>query len=105
MLLVLFGNSPTAPLPLKLVRLFCRGLGAALLLLSALVLGHVSAVRLDKLHLGALTSRQAFQRGQAETRNVCSPVRDACCTFRLGPVCSAGRRPLTCRRPRRILGG
>jgi hypothetical protein len=57
MLLVLFGNSATAPFPLKVVRTFCRGLGGALILLSALALGHVSLLRSSGFHLEALTGR------------------------------------------------
>jgi hypothetical protein len=57
MLLLLFGNSTTAPLPLKIVRTFCRGLGGALILLSTLALGHVSFLRSGKFNLEALTGR------------------------------------------------
>jgi hypothetical protein len=57
MLIVLFGNSATAPLPLKAVRLFCRLLGAIIVLLSLFALGHVSLIRHDALNLEVFTSR------------------------------------------------
>jgi hypothetical protein len=57
LLVVLFGNSAAAPLPLKTVRWICRGLGSGLAFLSALALGHVSLIRQEGLHLDALTGR------------------------------------------------
>jgi hypothetical protein len=45
MLIVLFGNSREAPLALKAVRMVCRVLGAIVVLLSVLALGHVSLLR------------------------------------------------------------
>ncbi len=57
MLVVLFGNAATAPLALKVVRGICRLLGAALALLSALVLGHSSFVKDSGLRVDALTGR------------------------------------------------
>ncbi|MES2692227.1 MAG: RDD family protein [Verrucomicrobiota bacterium] len=55
MLLVLFGNSASVPLPLKLVRTACRALGLTLAVLSAIALGHVSAFRSSTFNLEALT--------------------------------------------------
>jgi hypothetical protein len=57
MLIVLFGNSRSAPLPLKAVRLVCRTLGAILVLLSVLALGHVSVLRKSGLQLDVFTGR------------------------------------------------
>src|SRR5687767_8623924 len=57
MLLVLFGNSATAPLPLKAVRLACRILGALIVLASLAALGHVSLVRYGALRLDVFTGR------------------------------------------------
>lgn len=59
MLLVLFGNSRTAPLPLRIVRGFCRVVGAILALGSALALGHVSLARTGALHFDVLAGRPA----------------------------------------------
>jgi uncharacterized RDD family membrane protein YckC len=59
LLLVLFGNSPTAPVALKVVRTVCRALGALLAVLSVLALGHVSLVRDQALNLDAFTGREA----------------------------------------------
>lgn len=59
LLVVLFGNSPSAPLALKAVRTVCRLLGAGLALASALALGHVSFLREGGLHVDALTGRPA----------------------------------------------
>ena len=42
MLIVLFGNAASAPIPLKAVRLGCRVLGAIIVVLSVFALGHVS---------------------------------------------------------------
>lgn len=57
MLLVVFGNSRTAPLPLKLVRLACRAIGAVVVLVSIAALGHVSLVRYGALRLDVFTGR------------------------------------------------
>jgi uncharacterized RDD family membrane protein YckC len=57
MLIVLFGNSRTAPLPLKAVRLVCRVLGAIIVFLSVLALGHVSLLRNSRLQLDVFTGR------------------------------------------------
>lgn len=59
MLLVLFGNSPAAPITMKTVRWICRGLGAVIMLLSTLILGHVSFVREGGLRVDAITGRPA----------------------------------------------
>ena len=55
MLILLFGNSRTAPLPLKIVRIACRGLGAVIVLVSIAALGHVSLVRYGALRLEVFT--------------------------------------------------
>jgi hypothetical protein len=57
MLIVLFGNATTAPIPLKAVRLGCRVLGAIIVLLSVFALGHVSLLRKSGLELEAFTGR------------------------------------------------
>lgn len=57
MLIVLFGNSPTAPVPLRIIRSVCRLLGGGIALLSVLALGHVSLLRNNALHLDAFTGR------------------------------------------------
>lgn len=57
LLVVLFGHASTAPLPLKIVRWICRGLGSLLAFASTLTLGHVSFIREGGLHLDALTGR------------------------------------------------
>ena len=58
MLIVLFGNSPGAPFPLKAVRAVCRVLGAIIVLLSVFALGHVSLLRESGLELEAFTGRE-----------------------------------------------
>jgi hypothetical protein len=58
MLVVLFGNSPGAPIPLKMVRSVCRLLGAVIIALSVLALGHVSFLRDSGLKLEAFTGRE-----------------------------------------------
>lgn len=58
MLLLLFGNSAQAPIALKVVRQICRALGAVIILLSALALGHVSLLRSTNLKLEAFTGRE-----------------------------------------------
>jgi uncharacterized RDD family membrane protein YckC len=60
MLIVLFGNASSAPIPMKAVRLFCRALGALVIVLSVLALGHVSLVRDSALNLEAFTGREAI---------------------------------------------
>lgn len=57
MLIVLFGNSSGAPLPLKAIRAVCRVLGAIVVLLSVFALGHVSLLRKSGLDLEAFTGR------------------------------------------------
>jgi hypothetical protein len=57
MLIVLFGNSPGAPLPLKAVRAACRLLGAIIVVISVFALGHVSLLRKSGLELEAFTGR------------------------------------------------
>jgi uncharacterized RDD family membrane protein YckC len=57
LLIVLFGNSPGAPIALKLVRWACRLLGATIVVLSVLALGHVSPVKTGGLELDAFTGR------------------------------------------------
>lgn len=57
MLLVLFGNSRMAPLPQKIVRFFCRGVGALLVLVSALALTQVPFLRTTALKLDVFTGR------------------------------------------------
>jgi uncharacterized RDD family membrane protein YckC len=58
MLIVLFGNARTAPLPLKAVRLACRVLGGILVVLSILALSQVSLLRKTGLKLDAFTGRE-----------------------------------------------
>jgi uncharacterized RDD family membrane protein YckC len=53
-LIVLFGGSRTSPLPLKILRWCCRPVGATLLALSALALGHSPLTRGD-LNLDVFT--------------------------------------------------
>ena len=60
MLIVLFGNAASAPIPMKAVRLFCRALGALVIVLSVLALGHVSLVRDSALNLETFTGREAI---------------------------------------------
>lgn len=57
MLVVLFGNAASAPLALIAVRWICRLLGAALALLSVLVLGHSTFLKAGGLRVDALTGR------------------------------------------------
>lgn len=57
LLIVLFGNSPDAPIAQKTLRGLCRGLGATVMLLAALALGHVSPLRPGGLQLDGLTDR------------------------------------------------
>lgn len=57
MLVVLFGNAASAPIALKAVRLFCRGLGTVVFVLSVFALGHVSLLRDRVLNLEAFTGR------------------------------------------------
>lgn len=58
MLLLLFGNSSKAPFALKIVRQICRALGAVIILISALALGHVSLLRSTGLELEIFTGRE-----------------------------------------------
>jgi hypothetical protein len=58
MLILLFGNAASAPIPMKAVRLFCRVLGALIVALSVLALGHVSLIRDSALNLEAFTGRE-----------------------------------------------
>jgi len=57
LLVVLFGNSSGAPVVLVLVRWVCRILGAVIIVLSVLALGHVSPVKTGGLELNAFTGR------------------------------------------------
>jgi hypothetical protein len=57
MLIVLFGNARSAPIPLKAVRLGCRVLGAIIAVLSVLALGQVSLLRRSGLNLEAFIGR------------------------------------------------
>jgi uncharacterized RDD family membrane protein YckC len=57
LLIVLFGNSASAPVVLKLVRTVCRLLGAILVVLSVFALGHVSPLKKAGLELSAFTGR------------------------------------------------
>lgn len=57
LLLVLLGNDTRAPFALKVARWACRGVGLALIGLSALALGHVSSVQSRELNLDILTGR------------------------------------------------
>lgn len=57
MLMVLFGAARGAPVALKTLRVICRGLGGAVVLVSVLALGHSSFVRSPELRLDALTGR------------------------------------------------
>lgn len=67
MLVVLFGNSATAPLALKIVRYACRGLGGGLILISALAIGHAPFLRDSGLNLDALTSERKASSAMRET--------------------------------------
>lgn len=58
MLILLFGNSSKVPIALKIVRQVCRALGAIIILLSALALGHVSLLRSSGLELEVFTGRE-----------------------------------------------
>lgn len=55
LLLVLLDNSPAAPAVLKTFRWICRGLGALVILLAAVALGHTSLLRTTPLNLDAFT--------------------------------------------------
>ena len=55
LLLVLLGNSPTAPAVLRTFRWICRGLGGLVILLAALALGHGAFLRDGSLNLEAFT--------------------------------------------------
>ena len=55
LLIVLFGNSDSAPLVLRTLRWISRGLGGALALLAILALGNSSLVRSAKMDLDTLT--------------------------------------------------
>lgn len=57
LLLVLLGNDTRSPFALKAARWACRGIGLALIGLSALTLGHVSSVQPRELNLDMLTGR------------------------------------------------
>lgn len=55
LLFVILGNSSPAPLMLKSFRWICRGLGALVVVLSVLALGHGGFLRSTSLNLNALT--------------------------------------------------
>ncbi len=57
MLIVLFGNAPTAAVALKLVRWLCRGIGATIVVFAVLAIGHVSPLRSRALSLDAFVDR------------------------------------------------
>ena len=59
LLIVLLGNSPTAPLAQRTFRWIFRGLGAVVILLAALALGQGSVFRAAKVNLDALTGGAA----------------------------------------------
>lgn len=67
MLVVLFGNSATAPLALKLVRNLCRGLGGGLILISMLAIGHAPFLRDSGLNLDALTAERKTSSAMRES--------------------------------------
>lgn len=58
LLLVLFGNAASAPLPQKVIRWLCRALGALVMVLSILAFGQGRLVRTDGLHLDVITGRE-----------------------------------------------
>ncbi|MEO6876262.1 MAG: RDD family protein [Opitutaceae bacterium] len=65
LLVVLLGNSGTAPLVLRTFRWIFRGLGGAFILIALLALGHSSFLRSAKLDLNALTGKsQSHAMGQ-----------------------------------------
>ncbi len=55
LLIVLLGNSPSVLLVMKTFRWICRALGALVVLLAVLALGHGSLLRSSQLNLAALT--------------------------------------------------
>lgn len=57
MLIVLLGNAATAPVALKVARIVCRGLGAVVVVLAVLAIGHSPVLRERGLALDALTGR------------------------------------------------
>lgn len=57
MLIVLLGNAATAPAALKVARVICRGLGAVVVVLAILSIGHSPVLRARGLALDALTGR------------------------------------------------
>lgn len=56
MLIVLFGNDRESPLPKKLIRWVCRGLGAVVVALAILALGHAPFIKKD---WGVLTGKSS----------------------------------------------
>lgn len=58
MLILLFGNSSNVPIALKVVRQVCRALGAIIVVLSALALGHGSLLRSTGLDVEVFTGRE-----------------------------------------------
>ncbi len=57
MLILILGNKPDAPLTMRTIRWVCRFLGAGIILLAAVALGHGSFLRSAHLDLNALTGR------------------------------------------------
>lgn len=57
MLIVLLGNAATAPMALKVARVVCRGLGAVVIVLAVLAIGHSPVLRERGLALDALVGR------------------------------------------------
>lgn len=62
MLLVLLGNSATAPVALKAARWGCRALGALVIVLAVIGLGHGTVFKSQSFSLDALTGGQKAER-------------------------------------------
>ncbi len=58
LLALIFGHGKPAPLALRLARWICRGIGAMIVLLAVLALGHSSFTRMDALNLDVLKGRK-----------------------------------------------
>ncbi|MBL9207192.1 MAG: RDD family protein [Opitutaceae bacterium] len=58
LLVVLFGNSPSAPITQKSIRWICRGLGILIAMLAILAFGQGPLVRKEGLHLDVITGRE-----------------------------------------------
>jgi len=70
MLIVLFGNDPEAPIPKKAVRWACRAMGAIVIVLSVLALGHLPLLKERGLQIDALTG---FEPSQAQREVIVLP--------------------------------